>query len=1617
MGRQALYQFLNMRNVAGKALDTSLGFAWNALDQLTRVKIDLFHPLHQETFRVADEGLLGQAPKGTEFLDAPARMAGLETPDARFEGAMAAYGKKHPVGRFLAGGMEEAGGVVGFITGPAGRAANAVTHMVERGLTKWTENMAARWGGKAADFLSQGAKTRAATAVGLGAVAAADPTPGKPVERRFEEAAWMSLFGWIMPRWLQLGTRVEMAAGGGAIGKGAGAILEAMGLTAEMEGYQATAELFGITEQDASALDDFIDAMARGDEAAIKKQGERLLVMSERMASEAMGFALGGGRLFKSPSGWLNEMRAQPAAEAPPVSEKTLLSEIRMQRKMPPGAEQVPGRDAEFFHEGDHYRIRKEELQVRKENKGSWKPTDLPEKEAVAGEGLAAGAEHIRKHKPEIISFEAKKKEIETKIKDNIQTMLDSVPKKGGPRIREIKHLLRDALLLMRWRNPNKERVAKIIQEAESMMKDLGLGPTEIEVKHKAELDRAKQKAELLIEAFKDSPDQSSGRDLYMNAEYIVNSIERLWADKSYQTIPSLRDIRDRLYYAERLANILEPAKWPEPTKAKEDVSGGLAGFLMEWLRATPQEKAEASGFRHIAGKEAMVTAPDEFTPGTPKEVRSDFTDMQKLSARALLEGVPPELQSMVIESLKSLEVVPPDGSIPMKEGRAFLEMLPMLGEPDMAAAARSLARVVAGRQNAEAALRDVQSATQFPVVPVEGVGAGAGEPPAGKPPVPAGEGPELPMERPINLLRKIEGGERFIRSVEAIESRIGRHEGEGLDPRTFIQRAIDALVSEAGPIEREMARSFGAPAGKRSGEVLPSKDPEVMYQNLATNTPSQVKALLEIGPTDITSPGLRSTLDPGVGPIMKSLRGLKDDFQRWKAELYVYAMEAMTTGGSTAFSKEAAADVAKVFGREPEIEAFGRSVQQTLRHLILEYGRVGGKTDVEIQRMLKKHPFFVPEHRVLGGHQMRFGDAAKDLSRQKVPVKERQGSLKQVRPLAQNLISYMGNMQFAINQMRILNALYEVAGTGRTESWVRRIEELSTSTAVSVRTPGTKVALPSLPGKPGAAETIRFEPVEAGWGRIHYVHNGQRRAMDVRTDVFEVLQRMGAQHVGLLRKLTEALDLKGLTEWHRVGGEFLRAGAVTMSANFMSRAFARDTVGKFLFSRQEGLQARLKNLPVANLVPAIKAVLTPELQRQWQAVGAEYSTFADSLTPQRMVHLSAMLNNNPLGATGALGEVIRHTVKTASAPFKAIQSVGRNIEKMHLMEEFKSLDKAYLESFREAEDAHELAKFQARDVFVAYHRKGSFTKNMGAWFFLNPAIGGMSRLKRAFEHEPAWTTGAVLSSITLPSLLAWWWNKDEEKYREAPIHERLRNSIWVFGDKKLTIPHFFEAGFTFGGLVTEMVDQVYRDADDATRREISDAIFEWVHTTAPFNLDPKRWTEWFPTLMRPSLQVAANQRWNGHPIDNPLRQKFSEEWELFNQSTAEWTKALGKATNTSPNKIQYWINGHLGGQLNQWVRSEIPGWSAYIQSGEMRHANTITRFYEIHDEIQKKAEKETWEKRWLKRSRRDYSRAKAKWKRYREGKDSLEEATRSVLDLLRPRVEDYLSRKLSQNR
>lgn len=472
------------------------------------------------------------------------------------------------------------------------------------------------------------------------------------------------------------------------------------------------------------------------------------------------------------------------------------------------------------------------------------------------------------------------------------------------------------------------------------------------------------------------------------------------------------------------------------------------------------------------------------------------------------------------------------------------------------------------------------------------------------------------------------------------------------------------------------------------------------------------------------------------------------------------------------------------------------------------------------------------------------------------------------------------------------------------------------------------------------------------GVGQIVERVNGNKAATDNTFNVWENGEKVTYETTPELIQTMRMLDKDQSNMVAKIlsyPANWLRAGA-TLSPEFILRNPVRDMIGASIYSKHGFI-------PVVDTFKGLSLFLKKgELYWEYMKSGAAHAAMVS-------------LDRDYLG--GQLRDVMSRESKVTKLiknPIEVLRAMSEATEMATRLAEFDNARKGYtgvrnrlFGKDRKPLTAREAA-LESRDITLDFSRRGSHTKKANQVIaFFNATIQGADKMARAFKEDPRGMTVKTMLYITLPSVLLWYMNKDDERYQELPQWEK--DTFWIIPGKEnmYRVPKPFEAGVLFGTSFERML-QYFDDAKN-NRKSVG---FKGFGDRVIDSLAPS----FMPTAVIPVVEAMTNYSLFRQRNIIPQSQENLPAHLQYGANTSEVAKFVGDKINVSPyivdNTIRMYGGGLAGLGLSgidaatgakennaskKWY--EAPGLRGFT-AAPYQSSNSVQRVYDDYKEQEK---------------------------------------------------------------
>lgn len=331
------------------------------------------------------------------------------------------------------------------------------------------------------------------------------------------------------------------------------------------------------------------------------------------------------------------------------------------------------------------------------------------------------------------------------------------------------------------------------------------------------------------------------------------------------------------------------------------------------------------------------------------------------------------------------------------------------------------------------------------------------------------------------------------------------------------------------------------------------------------------------------------------------------------------------------------------------------------------------------------------------------------------------------------------------------------------------------------------------------------------------------------------------------------------------------------LSAGFATAALKTARVAHGVLARPMFVNSKGVLFSPVDTYKGLKGVIKKDADFQdWLKGGGANSTM---VALDRRYLQESLQKLSETGLMERSWNVIKHPIDTGLKPLRMISELAENATRLG---EFKKLR-------GETKESIQSAAYASREVTLDFARIGA---SMRAYNMLtafgNAQIQGLDRVGRQFKDAPTQTLARIAGSITLPSVLLWWANKDDPRVKELPAWQK--DLFWIVATKDhlYRIPKPFELGVIFGSGVERMLDATVGNNPDAFDK-FSKSVFDVL------------WPNYVPTAAQPLAEQFANRSTFADRTLIPAdMEKHLPEYQ-YTPYTTETAKALGKIVSAFP--------------------------------------------------------------------------------------------------------------------
>ena len=652
---------------------------------------------------------------------------------------------------------------------------------------------------------------------------------------------------------------------------------------------------------------------------------------------------------------------------------------------------------------------------------------------------------------------------------------------------------------------------------------------------------------------------------------------------------------------------------------------------------------------------------------------------------------------------------------------------------------------------------------------------------------------------------------------------------------------------------------------------LQPGEDPDILY---AANrkVSALIEATMKFGPSQLNPGGTFTVLGEGLDPIVKDYRKTSPvksskeqdlDLNAYRKSVRVIedlqrpaegAVENIATPQQVAEAQETLVALRQKYGQSIGVLENTSKRMTDFSNNVLKSGIGTVLSQESYDRIIAKNPHFAPFDKILIEVESHAGPSLPTATT----------TIKKIRGVSDELAGTIGATYEraekyikAVENERVKLSLYNLASD--IPDQVRLIE------------PGMR-PIRVTEGEAGIDKTI-FRPSERPPSpmSVPLFVNGEKKWMEVSQPIYDALVSATPESANFVHGIL------------RSGASFLRRGA-TMTIDFMTRNLFRDQL-------TAGLQTQHGFVPFLSIPKAMASIMRR---------GVEYQEFL-----RAGVARSGFVGKNRADIEKAYRNISKSRQLIGRLNiFKDLEDLSSFFEKTTRMGTYQAARKAGLSPLEAGKEAAEGT--------VDFSRIGRDTKSLNQTIaFMNAGIQGPDRFMRAYRANPVGMTVKGLITITLPSLIEYYYNNDDQDYQDLPAWDKY--GFWhpvKIGHTYLRIPKPFLPGIVFGTVPQQFAEFIHH----RNPRAFEGLVGSLVGAASPVGEDIV--TGLIPTGMKPLIENASPQGWSffrDRPIV-PEGKKGLPPEEQYATYTSETAKKLGKILGVSPAKVENLVQGITGG-------------------------------------------------------------------------------------------------------
>lgn len=547
----------------------------------------------------------------------------------------------------------------------------------------------------------------------------------------------------------------------------------------------------------------------------------------------------------------------------------------------------------------------------------------------------------------------------------------------------------------------------------------------------------------------------------------------------------------------------------------------------------------------------------------------------------------------------------------------------------------------------------------------------------------------------------------------------------------------------------------------------------------------------------------------------------------------------------------------------------------------LLDYLKESGVISSEMQAKMKEaNKMYVPFYRMLENLD-NSGFMSTRMSQSKTATRKIKGSqLEVIDPLESIVKNTYSYIQIADTNNILLQMADAAAKHPDTARLFEKVDPdiglAATATVADLKLdPEIESMIEKALGEDAEFDIFRPMQFPKQGNTIVLLRDGKKEFYEVDKDIYASLTNMNREDINMVVRL-----LSKPASW-------LRASA-TLSPEFIARNPVRDQWTAWFFSKSG-------YFPLVDLPRGMFELFTKgDAYKLWKAGGGEHST---------LVALDRVTNK----------ETLKEVLKDNGA--KALDYVKNPVEGLRVLSEFMEVSTRLGEMKRALSKTGDpvASTYATRNVTLDFNKMGAYMRAINMIIpFSSANIQGHQQFFKAMKENPGKSFLKGTIGITLPTLLLYALNRDDERWKEIPQWQK--DLFWiVMTDKQIfRIPKPFIVGQLFGSLP----ERIWEYIDEQDPKLMDEFAKNFINTSTPSVM---------PTALLPFIEGIANYNFFlGHRLMSEGTAKLPKKAQ-YTHYTSEVAKKVGELTKQSPIVIDNFINAWFGGLGKSVIRQLDP--------------------------------------------------------------------------------------------